>query len=416
MAGMASEVSDNITTHVDPFFEEKDIVSITVSGRIFETLKGTLNKYPSTLLGNDTKRNRYYVPRRKTLFFDRNHVAFEAILYYYQNGGTLIRPTSIPMTSFVEEVKFFEIGEEALQHLKSEEGYRVKDVVDVPRNTFQKRVWKLFEHPDSSIAARVVGVWSIFVIVLSILVFCFETLPAVRNSHLQNTSSIHSSFRAASFYLEIGCNGWFTFEYVMRLTSCPHKGKFLCSFMSFIDLLIILPYYVTLIIHFKDPSPLSLFRAVRLVRVFRIFKLSRYSLSLRILGDTLKASCRELAMLVFLLALGVILFSSAIYYCEEGVNPMFTSIPDAFWYCLVTMTTVGYGDKYPMTVQGKIVGSMCALAGVLTMAMPVPVIVSNFVFFYKRDRNQQGLGGGSEVCNVGAFSILTEGPSQKRCK
>ena len=89
-------------------------------------------------------------------------------------------------------------------------------------------------------------------------------------------------------------------------------------------------------------------------------------------------------MLIFFLAIAVILFSSAIYYAENGHNPMFRSIPDAFWYSLVTMTTVGYGDKSPITFVGKVIGSLCAISGVLTIALPVPVIVSNFEFFYKR--------------------------------
>ena len=133
-------------------------------------------------------------------------------------------------------------------------------------------------------------------------------------------------------------------------------------------------------------ATLSVLRVFRLVRVFRIFKLSRHSMGLQILGETLRASISELGMLVFFLMLGVILFSSAIYYAEQGKNDKFKSIPDAFWYSLVTMTTVGYGDLVPKTLLGKIIGSFCALSGVLTIALPVPVIVSNFEFFYKRDR------------------------------
>ena len=99
-----------------------------------------------------------------------------------------------------------------------------------------------------------------------------------------------------------------------------------------------------------------------------------------------KLSFCELGMLIFFLGLGVVVFSSALYYAEKGVaEPTFPSIPDAFWYSVVTMTTVGYGDKKPFTPLGKFVGSLCAITGVLTLALPVPVIVANFDFFYKRD-------------------------------
>ena len=71
---------------------------------------------------------------------------------------------------------------------------------------------------------------------------------------------------------------------------------------------------------------------------------------------------------------------------SSGENSMFNSIPSAFWYTLVTMTTVGYGDNVPLTIPGKLIGGFCAISGVLTVAMVIPIIVTNFEFFYKRDR------------------------------
>ena len=137
---------------------------------------------------------------------------------------------------------------------------------------------------------------------------------------------------------------------------------------------------------------LAILRVIRLVRVFRIFKLSRHSKGLQILGMTLKSSMRELGLLIFFLLIGIVLFSSAVYYAESGSErSYFKSIPDAFWWALVTMTTVGYGDMVPLSFWGKIVGSLCAIAGVLTLALPVPVIVSNFTYFYNREMVQGDL-------------------------
>jgi len=135
---------------------------------------------------------------------------------------------------------------------------------------------------------------------------------------------------------------------------------------------------------------LAILRVIRLVRVFRIFKLSRHSKGLQILGQTIKASMRELGLLIFFLFICVVLFSSAVFFAEaEAPGSHFESIPDAFWWAVVTMTTVGYGDMMPVSPWGKLVGSLCAIAGVLTIALPVPVIVSNFNYFYHRETDNE---------------------------
>ncbi|ETN65719.1 hypothetical protein AND_002507 [Anopheles darlingi] len=117
----------------------------------------------------------------------------------------------------------------------------------------------------------------------------------------------------------------------------------------------------------------------------RLFKLTRHSSGLKILIQTFRASAKELTLLVFFLVLGIVIFASLVYYAERiQANPHndFNSIPLGLWWALVTMTTVGYGDMAPKTYIGMFVGALCALAGVLTIALPVPVIVSNFAMYY----------------------------------
>ncbi|KAI4825516.1 hypothetical protein KUCAC02_021196 [Chaenocephalus aceratus] len=167
--------------------------------------------------------------------------------------------------------------------------------------------------------------------------------------------------------------------------------------MNIIDVVAIAPYFITLGLDLAEhqgssqqAASLAILRVIRLVRVFRIFKLSRHSKGLQILGQTLQASLRELGLLIFFLIIGVVLFSSSVYFAEaEDPDSGFTSIPDAFWWAVVTMTTVGYGDMCPSTIGGKFVGSLCAIAGVLTIALPVPVIVSNFNYFYHRENEDE---------------------------
>ncbi|XP_028310369.1 potassium voltage-gated channel subfamily A member 7 [Gouania willdenowi] len=383
-------------------------LAINVSGMRYETQIRTLAQFPDSLLGDPRRRFRYFDPLRNELFLDRNRVCFDAILYFYQSGGRLRRPANIPLDMFLEELRFYELGEEIIDRFKEDEGFAKEEERPLPSKKWQQKIWMLFEFPDSSGGARIIAIISVMVIVISILIFCLETLPEFRTEkerREQFTSIPHPSvvnetilippgftpFMDPFFIVETVCICWFLFELVMRFISCPNNMQFFKDIMNIIDFLAIMPYFVTVgteLAKDKDAQPsvsLALIRVIRLVRVFRIFKLSRHSKGLQILGQTLKASLRELALLIFFLFIGVILFSSAVYFAEvDTPESFFTSIPESFWWAVVTMTTVGYGDMCPTTVGGKLVGSMCAIAGVLTISLPVPVIVSNFSYFYHR--------------------------------
>ncbi|XP_022921101.1 potassium voltage-gated channel protein Shaker isoform X1 [Onthophagus taurus] len=408
--------------HFEPIPHDHDFcerVVINVSGLRFETQLRTLNQFPDTLLGDPNRRIRYFDPLRNEYFFDRNRPSFDAILYYYQSGGRLRRPVNVPLDVFSEEIKFYELGEMAINKFREDEGFIKEEEKPLPSHEFQRNVWLLFEYPESSQAARVVAIISVFVILLSIVIFCLETLPEFKHYKVFNTTTNGTKIEEDEvpditdpfFLIETICIIWFTFELSVRFLACPNKLNFFRDVMNIIDIIAIIPYFITLAtvvaeeedtlnlprapVSPQDKSTnqamsLAILRVIRLVRVFRIFKLSRHSKGLQILGRTLKASMRELGLLIFFLFIGVVLFSSAVYFAEAGSeNSFFKSIPDAFWWAVVTMTTVGYGDMTPVGVWGKIVGSLCAIAGVLTIALPVPVIVSNFNYFYHRETDQE---------------------------
>ncbi|XP_042249474.1 potassium voltage-gated channel subfamily A member 7 [Thunnus maccoyii] len=383
-------------------------LAINVSGMRYETQLRTLAQFPDSLLGDPRKRLRYFDPLHNELFLDRSRVCFDAILYFYQSGGRLRRPANVPLDMFLEELCFYELGEEIIDRFKEDEGFAKEEERPLPSNDLQRRLWMLFEYPESSSGARIIAIISVAVIVISILIFCLETLPEFRNEKerrekftiiphptIANETIMippgFTPFQDPFFIVETICICWFSFELIVRLMCAPNKIHFFKDIMNTIDFLAIIPYFVTLgteLVKDKGAQPsmsLALIRVIRLVRVFRIFKLSRHSKGLQILGQTLKASLRELALLIFFLFIGVIIFSSAVYFAEvDSPDTAFTSIPEAFWWAVVSMTTVGYGDMYPETVGGKLVGSMCAIAGVLTISLPVPVIVSNFSYFYHR--------------------------------
>lgn len=156
-------------------------LAINVSGMRYETQLRTLAQFPDSLLGDPKRRLRYYDPMRNELFLDRSRSCFDAILYYYQSGGRLRRPSNVPLDMFLEELRFYELGEEVIDHYKEEEGFQKEEEKPLPTNELQRRLWMLFEYPESSGGARIIAIISVMVIVISILIFCLETLPEFRN-------------------------------------------------------------------------------------------------------------------------------------------------------------------------------------------------------------------------------------------
>ena len=173
-----------------------------------------------------------------------------------------------------------------------------------------------------------------------------------------------------------------------RFIASPSKIDFWKDFKNVVDVTAVVPYYVTLFnvlstmscASAKSSASLSFLRVIRLVRVF---KLTKHSVGLQILVMTFKASLEGLGLFLVALFVSLLVFSSAIYYAELGrKDSQMYSIPDAFWWAIITMTTVGYGDKVPVGPVGRLVGAACAITGVLTLAIPVPIITGHFNRFY----------------------------------
>lgn len=178
------------------------------------------------------------------------------------------------------------------------------------------------------------------------------------------------------------CLVFFTLEFTARVIVCPSKIKFIKDYKNWIDLLSIIP---TLLLILYDEKWIQNLVIIRLLRVFRFFKLSY---GLQVLVHTLKASSYELTLLLLVLLIPLVVFSSLVYASESMIagNEQFNSIPRTFWWCIITMTTVGYGDITPKTWAGQIIGSICAIIGVLIIALPISVIGNNFTLYYAHVR------------------------------
>ncbi|GAB0177370.1 potassium voltage-gated channel subfamily A member 6-like [Grus japonensis] len=351
---------------------------INISGLRFETQLRTLSIFPDTLLGDPSRRVRYFDPLRNEYFFDRNRPSFDAILYYYQSGGRLRRPVHVPLDIFLEEIRFYQLGQEAIETFREDEGFIQEEEKPLPQHHFQRQVWLLFEYPESSGPARAIAIVSVLVILISIVIFCLETLPEFRQEPkgpqpgfgepappgdeallllppppppsgtpppLHPAAGAGPFFTDPFFLIETLCIIWFSFELLVRFFACPSKPEFSRNIMNIIDIVAIIPYFITLGTELAQQQQQK--------------------------QQQQQQQC-------------------AVYFAEtDDPDSLFTSIPDAFWWAVVSMTTVGYGDMYPMTIGGKIVGSLCAIAGVLTIALPVPVIVSNFNYFYHRETDHE---------------------------
>lgn len=182
----------------------------------------------------------------------------------------------------------------------------------------------------------------------------------------------------------------------------------------------IAPFYVQLCVG-GSGSALGILRVLRLARILRLFKLSRYSSGMRIFSRALSASAHALVLLLMFLAIAVVLFSSLIFFAERGefddqagawvvagpdgtkAPSAFQSIPASSWWCIATLTTVGYGDVTPVTPTGKLIAAVTMLSGLLVLSLPMSVIGANFAAEMEAHQLEKACAGGEGVGDLGAL-------------
>ena len=265
---------------------------------------------------------------------------------------------------------------------------------------------------------------SLMFVVISIATFCLETDLTFRvayNSSIDKNSSwtksektLYTTVHPALDYLDYICIAYFTLEFFVRVLFCPDKVRFFKVMLNWVDLLSILPFYFEELIiaidnNLKHSTVVDVLDFMRLIRIFRILKLTRHFSGLKIIGHTVRASAKELMLLIMFLLISVLIFACLIYYAESVIEHDmndFKTIPVGFWWALVTMTTLGYGDYVPKTGPGYLVGALCALAGVLVLALPVPIIVNNFSLYYSHAQARAKLPKKRKRVLVGAADAL----------
>ena len=333
-------------------------VVINVGGRRFVTWKNTLKRFPQTLLGCDELAARFYDKDKDEYFIDRDPHLFRYILNYYR-CGKLHRSHEDCIASFEEELEFYGIRPQEIHDCCFDEDHDNREELDksakldetcpeknneleVERWFFSARqqIWILLEGDAESGIRAVVGMAIIYIIglfiILSIFTTMYETVPCNSDEKV-----CMERFRVLGL-LDLICIGVFTVEFVLRLSVCPDYRQFVKNPMNLIDLLSILPFYLTLLLQSVVGSNLDAFLVLRVLRIFRVFKLTRHSKRLQRFGAALMTCLVDLVSLIFVLVIAIVLFASVLYFIErKAVEGKFTSIPDSMWYTIVTMITLG---------------------------------------------------------------------------
>lgn len=244
----------------------------------------------------------------------------------------------------------------------------------MPENAKQ-RLYHILErgrHEDS--IGRIVD-WSLIVlIVANVAATAAETVEPLYERH-EHALWAFEVCSVAIFTIEYLCRLWVCTEHLSLSSHGPIKArlKFALSPFGLIDLLAILPFYLTLFVPIVD------LRFLRAFRLLRLLKLARYSPALATLWQVLVNEWRALAAALLIMGIMLIISSTAIYHIEHDVQPeKFGSIPATMWWAVSTLTTVGYGDIVPVTSLGRVIGGLVMISGLAMFALPLGIIASGF--------------------------------------
>ncbi|XP_063054501.1 potassium voltage-gated channel subfamily V member 1 [Engraulis encrasicolus] len=330
-------------------------------------------------------------------FFDRNSQTFQYVMNFYRTGRLHVRE-ELCVVSFLQEIEYWGIDELRIDSCCRDKYYRrkeLKESMDVHQEQeladgeeeedfsgavcqdVRQRLWDLMENPASSPAARAFGTLSMLFVVVSIVNMALISLDFTLLG------------QAVLDGLEYVCIIWFTGELLLRFACVRDKCRFSRSVVNIIDLLAILPFYVTLAVENLHGGSTELenvgrvVQVLRLMRSLRMLKLGRHSTGLKSLGMTITECYQEVGLLMLFLSVGISIFATVEYAIEHDLpDTTFASVPSAWWWATTSMTTVGYGDIRPDTAMGKVVAFLCILSGILILALPIAIINDRFSACY----------------------------------
>ncbi|XP_028317744.1 potassium voltage-gated channel subfamily G member 2 [Gouania willdenowi] len=402
---------------------------INVGGIKYHIPWSTLDDFPLTRLGKLRSCSNEeeimdvcddYDISSNEFFFDRSPSAFRVIVSFLA-AGKLRLLREMCALSFQEELLYWGVEENHLdwcclrklrlrqeelkeqQRLEEEDSELTSpppsceeiqqsplDPEETPGAGCMRGLRDMVDNPHSGLPGKMFAFLSVLFVAITAVTLCVSTMPDLREEEERGECSqrCHNIF-----VLETVCVGWFSLEFLLRFIQTPNRWGFLRTPLNLIDLLAILPYYVTLVVDAlsggKKPAGSGnnylekvglVLRVLRALRIFYVMRLARHSLGLQTLGLTVRRCTREFGLLLLFLCVAMALFSPLVFLAESelGAKQEFTSIPGSYWWAVISMTTVGYGDMVPRSIPGQVVALSSILSGILLMAFPVTSIFHTF--------------------------------------
>jgi voltage-gated potassium channel len=236
------------------------------------------------------------------------------------------------------------------------------DEIPAQTDSFRERLWRIIFRSDTA-AGRRFDTALLIVISLSLLTLMLESVNELRSAHPVLFLALEWVFTTA-----------FTVEYLLRLWVVRNRLHYALSFFGIVDLLSILPSFIEMLV--PGTHYLMTLRVLRLLRLFRILKLTEHIGEANVLMNALGASRRKITVFMITVLTLVLVEGTVMYVLESGANPDFSSIPQAIYWAIVTITTVGYGDVAPVTILGKIMASIIMLTGFAIIAVPTGIVTN----------------------------------------
>eukprot|EP01119_Soliformovum_irregulare_P022489 TRINITY_DN7705_c0_g1_i1.p1 TRINITY_DN7705_c0_g1~~TRINITY_DN7705_c0_g1_i1.p1 ORF type:complete len:411 (+),score=80.25 TRINITY_DN7705_c0_g1_i1:732-1964(+) len=248
----------------------------------------------------------------------------------------------------------------------------------------KEKIHHTLEDPSYSLRATLWSAFTLLLVLLGTITFLIMSYPQYQQVPLPDWI----------FALEICMNLIFTGEWIARAVTADRKIDWFFSPLTIVDLVAFLPFWIDLAFEFGFIflSFLRILRIFRFLRVFRIARWARFSPMFLVMHETVRRSKPAFVLLVFLVLIAVIIYSSVVFYAEQipcdlvdgvwyrpdgSISP-YQSIPETFWWCIVTLTGVGYGDAVPITWYGRFVAGVAMLSGVMTLAFPISLVGAEF--------------------------------------